>query len=366
MKRKTYFEYDEIIKLIYSLPYPVALLNEAFLPSKANRDFIVKTKISAPIDTLISAEDVNKLYAAQKEHSEVTVTYRRDTLTTFELCIRWIPCVYSGDYYCFCIANKDKQIDNRHFGELSLIFYNLSIIFENIEDHEKLIDSLYKIPRDNFDILYTKADALKDSLLKFNKISSDIELLLKFIQEVWPIKREYYDFNRVFTKIIEEYKKAKINKKATFKFTFNRDESVIYCDNMYMTKAILNIFINLLQLSSSENTTLHIDMTSFIGNTKLEIYSNRIVVDEDKISEMMLGNNLNTIGTKYLGLYIAYTIILRHEGKFKITSNAKEGTRISISLPLNSTKELEFRSDPVSPDFSFVSEMAQREFSILI
>ena len=216
MKPKIYFSLEETVNLIHSLPYPVALLNDVFIPYKANRSFIVKTEIEAPIDSLLS------------------------------------------------------------HGELSLAFYNLNMLCENFKKYEDAVDSLYSINSESLSELYTIADSLKNGMLKLYKISKDIELLLRFMQEVWPIKREYYDFNTVINNIISQYKKEKGVKKATFILTANRDESVIYCDKMYMTKALLNIFINLLQLSSSENTTVHIDMNSTVGRTKLEIYSTRL------------------------------------------------------------------------------------------
>ncbi len=366
MKRKIYFDYNELKKVIYSLPYPFALLNSAFAPIVANFAFISKTGISDSIDTLVGPDEVNKLYDAQKTHEDISITYRKDALDTYILEIKWIPCVYSGDYYCFCIANKDNQIESqKHYGELALIYRNLNKLHDMNRSFISELDELYLITADTLTDLHIKLDNVKYNFLKLDKIGADIELLTNFMQEIWPLKQEHYNCYTVINNIINEYNTIKGRKKATFKLTTNTENAVFFCDKLYMTKALLNIFTNILQLSSSENTTLHIDINSNLGKTNIEIYSNRLILDEQKINALMNGTDLELYGDQYLGLYIAYSIILRHQGKFKFTSDAENGTRVSISIPFTSEKTLKLRSNPVSPDYSFVSDISQTEFSVL-
>ncbi len=367
MKRKIYFEFSEISKAICKINEPIAVLSESLAPKIANTAFLVAIGIIDEIDMLLENTEIIKLYKAQKLHQDITVYYRKNAFESYFLDFVWTQCVYSNDYYCFCVARKDNEIESKkHYGELALIFSSLTNMMKQTDKYMAELEEFYTLIPDNMPELREKLDKIKVNYLSYNKIGSDVELLTKFMQEIWPVRKEYYNFHEAITRIIDEYRNTKCNKKATFKYNYNTEHAVVYCDMLYTTKAILNIISNLLKLSSSTNTTIHIDLDGDLSESTVSIYSTRLVLDEQEILDLLNGDELEYFGHEYLGIYIAYSIIRRQAGEFSFTSNAKEGTKVTFTMYLSTEKHFIFRSNPINPDFSYINLMAKEEFAWLI
>ncbi len=367
MKKKIYFPLDEIKRVIFSITTPVGIFDFNLNPIAANYNFICDLNYDKRFEDLLDINNLKLLLESVKNKTDVSLYYRKNAFDQYTIYLKWMRCVYSGNYYCFAIAIKGSNLEEeKHFGAISLI---LSSLKESLRANEITFDKLMEIKSLN-DInkedICNRVDDIAIGILKNNRLQQNIDLLINFMNDIWPDKKDYFNIYTIVQEIVKEYNSMKLPKKATFKVTTNTDNASIYCDNKYMAKALLNIITNLLQLSSRENTTIHIDINAYISDVDIDIYSNRIMIDEPTAKTVMHGDSLNEHGKTYFGLYVANTIINRFKGSMKFTSNAKEGTKIHIFMPVyQSSKYVTFRCDPINPDFSFINNLAKTEFSVL-
>jgi len=206
---------------------------------------------------------------------------------------------------------------------LSIIRGYVSLIKQNEEkftgEQKKYIDEIYGSVK--------KMIALVERLLSISRIEEE------------KIKLEKTDINvcDLLEKLKENYR---FTDKTTLKFEMPDKNLIIFADGDKLIQVLSNVIDNAIKYTPKGEVVVSVKTDQ--KKAKFIVSDNGIGIPPDDLEKIgqkfYRAQNAIDIDNKGtgLGLFIAKTIILKHDGKMGIESKLGHGTKLTIELPINS------------------------------
>lgn len=358
--RTPVFNLLEIKTLLLQIDASIGLYTDSLLLIGGSSYFLRDFKNKRHLLFELRGTNLEKATLAQQVKQNTTVKITKYRTKPLYIDLIWFL-DEKGDYYCLAFAYVDnyealKQHTN-NFALLHSNYHREKDIVQNI-----LSASYCGTPSENYavnNLSYVHKEAMK--LIKLN---SDNEVLTDIIADVWPIKLEIYNCLPIIHQIVDEYKNIHPENTTKFNITANNDEAFFYCDRFYFTKALSNIFANIIMYSGKKSEVIDIDIQSDWFFTDIRITDNKLILNERVIDEILSGRLDKLDDNPHYGLYLANSIILRHKGSLTISSNVEIGTEITIRMLFNDDdngKKIVFRQDSHPDDKAKLSETITSE-----
>ena len=171
-------------------------------------------------------------------------------------------------------------------------------------------------------------------------LKSEINKTLNLLQDFSAcnkikIERDIIDISLIIDEIKQNLKIMFDKKKINFEIENIEDEIFIYGDYNRLNQVLLNIVKNSIE-AIDVNKNSYIKIYTKIKNKNIKIYveDNGIGISKEnlkKISQPFFTTKQNGTG---LGVLLSKEIITAHNGKLEYKSKEKEGTTVTITLPL--------------------------------
>ncbi len=196
---------------------------------------------------------------------------------------------------------------------------------------------------DKEDVRYNYIQKLKEAI---DRATNLINKLLAFSrkQQINPkplnVVNEIKNFEKMLKRLIPE--------DITIKFQYNKDPIIIFADSTQLEQILINLIVNardaIYEKKEDKIKTIEIILDKKkIGNKE---YAEIIVKDsgigipktiQKKIFDPFFTTKKPGVGTG-LGLSTVYGIVMQNNGKIKVESEYKKGTKFKIYLPLYDEK----------------------------
>lgn len=194
------------------------------------------------------------------------------------------------------ISGDDKKKREEDLNIIEKETDNLSLLISDMLDLSKLDTGDYVLNKTNFNIL----DVIKNTIDRF--------------------------------KIISEKKNIKININNEFKEKKEKDELIIYADELKIAQVIYNLIANAIQYSK-ENSNININIKKEKENLKIEVQDFGKGIDKEdlpyifeKYYKSKDQSKKEDISSTGLGLSIVKSILERHDFKYGVKSEKGKGT----------------------------------------
>ena len=154
-----------------------------------------------------------------------------------------------------------------------------------------------------------------------------------FEKKAYKLVYEKFNMNELITTCLKEISSKAKEKKLTFAFSSSDNNTQINADRNEIKKVIINLLINAINYSNSEDT-ININLEKEHNNLNFTLSGMGLVYGNNSNSKE--DNRYTTIGHT-LGMYLSKKIIETHNGKIYLTGNNMNSFR--FTLPLFRTKE---------------------------
>lgn len=177
-------------------------------------------------------------------------------------------------------------------------------------------------------IITSEADRLKDmveELLDFAKLENYKMKIIKQKISLKNILRSVYNQMKPRTENID------------FTVSYEGEDVLIDGDPRRLRQVFINLIINSIKFSK-ENPKIELNMRTTNENIEISIEDNGIGISEEnikKVTEKFFKEDINSSGSG-IGLALVDEIIKAHNGSLLIESNKSQGTKIKITLPIES------------------------------
>lgn len=181
-----------------------------------------------------------------------------------------------------------------------------------------------------------EGEVLKEFLSIIDKETERLnELITSFLSYARPVPLKYErgDLNQTLKDVIKLIEAEAKEEKKILQTEFDTSIPEFYFDHHQLKQAVLNLLVNAAD-ATKEGDTILIKTEKINGGVKIIVKDTGVGIPEnliDKIFEPFF--TTKTIGSG-LGLTCVERIIKDHEGKISVQSKVKEGTEITIELPI--------------------------------
>jgi PAS domain S-box-containing protein len=111
----------------------------------------------------------------------------------------------------------------------------------------------------------------------------------------------------------------------------------ILCDTTLLQQAIFNLLINAADASSDEGTIeVSVELDEALNQVQLHVIDTGCGISHHDLQKIFIPFFTTKAAGTGLGLPLVQKIVLAHSGTIMIDSREREGTRVSISLPVHS------------------------------
>ncbi len=339
---------NDMVDLVRESHIPCGIYNFLNIPIEISNEL---EKITGQKSSLTDILNEDSLSIASKHLDRVGNV----TLTSVEL----IGTVYYIDIYFFGRNNKQYYLatfrDSRysvlekHFRTAALVQSNLQMTSDIIQDIAMASNGYIKSVSDekiSNDVLW-HIHMCSYRLMRYH---TDIKLLCDMIFDIHPTKYSILDPVRLIKSIISGYKETHAESNAKFTLKCAEKDLSVYCDRQMITRAISNIFANMLLLTSAKKPEISINIDQILQDyTRIAIHCNKLKLTQKEIDMLMTGDFKSAQKrTTYDGLYITNSILIQHKGIFDIKTHEEKGTVFLIGLFDNVVK-MKFK-DYENPD----------------
>lgn len=177
-------------------------------------------------------------------------------------------------------------------------------------------------------IITSEADRLKDmveELLDFAKLQDHKMKIIKRKISIRNILRSVYNQMKPRTEGID------------FTVSYEGEDITIEADPNRIRQVLINLIMNSIKFAK-ENPRIAINLKSNENDVEISIEDNGIGISKEnlkKVKEKFYKEDINSSGSG-IGLAVVDEIVKAHNGNWFIESDKNEGTKIIISLPINS------------------------------
>ena len=175
---------------------------------------------------------------------------------------------------------------------------------------------------------------------KMVSLTNNLLSISRIEQEKIKLQISEINVADLITKVTDSIKAKISSSPAKFKTNVEKKNLIISADSEKLYQAIINVVDNALKYTKEGSVCLSVcdqgeNVAIIVKDTGVGIPENQI----DKIGQRFFRTqeaiDIDSKGTG-LGIYIAKSIILKHEGQFDIKSQKGKGTEIKMTLPKSS------------------------------
>ena len=333
---------NDMIDLVNSSHIPCGVFNYVHRPVALSSELEKIMPDNQQLLELLDADSIKKLPQAFGCIGNITLS-----TVPIKGNIYLIDVYYFGrtnnSYYLGTFRDIKSADSDKYFKAAALIQSNLQKTSEIIQEISMASNGSLELVSDSkisSDILaYIHRCSYR--LMRYH---TDSKLLNNIIFHIQPCDFESLDPVEIIKSVIKYTKEVNPDLKVKFSLNYEENDLSVFCDRKMMTRAIANVFSNILLLAQSKKPEIQIDVISVInGYTKITIECNKLKLTAKEIDMLMTGDfKSERKKATYDGLYITNSIILQHNGIFTVKSEKDTGTRIILGLYENIPK-LQFR-----------------------
>jgi anti-sigma regulatory factor (Ser/Thr protein kinase) len=182
--------------------------------------------------------------------------------------------------------------------------------------------------------------AIEDSLQNIDQaachLSAIIDRIGNHIQE-FVLKCESHNLSKIINTVLSSLENSFRTKNIQFMTSYLTDPAV-YCDQIHISETLKNILINAIDAIENNTGKIDIELSSTETEAKIRVSDNGVGIppkELDKVTDLFYSTKENS-QFRGSGLYYCASVIKRHNGKLKISSEPNFGTTVEITLPLES------------------------------
>ena len=181
-------------------------------------------------------------------------------------------------------------------------------------------------------------DEIYTSVTKIISITNNLLSISRIEQEKIKLQKDDVSLSKLLSKLDECYSKIAKEKGINFSIDKIKEDTVFYADNDKLYQALSNIIDNALKYTKKGSVEIKArkndkDLVIAISDTGIGIDDSELTNIGQKFYRTQSAIDIDNRGTG-LGLFIAKTIIEKHDGKLEIKSTKDKGTTINIRIPL--------------------------------
>ncbi len=229
-------------------------------------------------------------------------------------------------YWQQSIITMTNDFINNLTHELKTPVFSIGLATKILEQQEN------KESKNYLEIIRTQNDRLKEHIDKVLQLAS-----LDKNNNTLNLKK--VDFSSHLKKLCEEFKNLSKMEEVDFNYELKGDKFMLKCDPMHLTNAINNLLDNAKKFGTE---TPKINLTGEIKNNKLfiTVKDNGIGIEKKDQKNIFKKHYRVSQGDSYtvkgygLGLHYVKKIINLHKGTIELESKMKEGTIITVKLPI--------------------------------
>jgi two-component system phosphate regulon sensor histidine kinase PhoR len=175
--------------------------------------------------------------------------------------------------------------------------------------------------------------------------STRLKTLVNQVLDVTAINRlkldiETYSLHELLDNILLDYKLNLRDSNVELTFSRSAQNDTVALDQFYFTTALLNILNNAIKYNDKKVKHIQVTTQNENDNILLSVSDNGIGISKEM--QRHIFNKFYRIKNKKaqeaqglgLGLYYVKQCVLAHKWDIAVTSEAKEGTTFTISIPL--------------------------------
>ena len=198
--------------------------------------------------------------------------------------------------------------------ELAKIHCNIEAVKRGLSDADKALTNIDIATEHMYEIIDRIGKYLQDFKLEYNKynLRGIIDALLASHEDTFKAKN---------IAIVKNY----------------HADPVIYCDNVHITEVLNNIVINAIEAITAANGRILVELSATRKQAIVRISDNGKGIPKSNlalVTNLFYSTKSDETGIRGSGLYYCASIIERHHGELKISSEPDIGTTVDIKLPL--------------------------------
>lgn len=177
-----------------------------------------------------------------------------------------------------------------------------------------------------------------NSVKKMISLTSNLLSISRIEQEKIKLVKTDINVQELFETLEKNFSEQMQSKKIKLDFVYDNPKLIIYADQEKIYQAFSNLIDNAIKYTLKGNVKVMVKADNnrvlfTISDTGIGIPKEDIDKIGMKFYRSQSAINIDSKGTG-LGLFIAKTIIEKHEGSLSIQSEINKGTKITINLPM--------------------------------